>query len=75
MTRLPVLPGADVVRAFEAAGWRVARRRGSHVILEKPGHDATLSVPVHTGQAVKRGTLRSLIRDAGMSVEAFAGYL
>jgi predicted RNA binding protein YcfA (HicA-like mRNA interferase family) len=45
------------------------------VILEKIGQVATLSIPVHKGKNVKRGTLRDLIRDAGMTVEEFFEYI
>ncbi len=71
MTRLAAYSGEEVVRAFKRAGWHVARRKGSHVIMEKEGFDATPSIPVHKGKDVKRGTLRSLIRDAELSVEEF----
>ncbi|MHC4714421.1 MAG: type II toxin-antitoxin system HicA family toxin [Planctomycetota bacterium] len=47
MGRLPVLSGAETVRAFERAGWRRDRQRGSHVILIKPGNVASLSLPQH----------------------------
>jgi len=50
-------------------GWQVARQRGSHIILTKTGHIATLSVPDHA--EVARGTLRALIARAGISVEEF----
>jgi len=69
LTKLPVLSGADVVKVFEKAGWRVDRQRGSHVILIKPGHIASLSVPQH--RELAPGTLRSLIRMSGMTVEEF----
>ena len=71
MSRLGSYTGQEVVKAFQKAGWRITRRRSSHVILEKEGQEATLSVPVHKGKNVKRGTLRDLIRDAGMSVDQF----
>ncbi|MFY4730078.1 type II toxin-antitoxin system HicA family toxin [Nitrospira sp. BLG_2] len=32
---------------FERAGWTVARRRGSHVMLVKSGYEYTLSIPQH----------------------------
>jgi len=54
---------------FTKLGWEVARQRGSHIILVKEGALATLSVPDH--KEVARGTLRSLIRDAGLTVEEF----
>jgi predicted RNA binding protein YcfA (HicA-like mRNA interferase family) len=57
------------VAAFEQLGWQVARRRGSHIILTKPGHIATLSIPDHP--EVARGTLRTLIARAGVTIEEF----
>jgi len=64
-----------IVRAFQRAGWKNTRQRSSHIILEKEGHEATLSIPVHKGKNVKRGTLRDLIRDARMSVDEFLEYI
>ena len=69
MPHLPVLSGRRVVKVFESFGWQIARQRGSHIILIKPGHIATLSVPDH--REVARGTLRALIRLAGLTVEQF----
>ena len=69
MPALPVLSGRKVVRAFQKLGWQVARQRGSHIILVKDGEIASLSVPDH--KEVARGTLRSLIRTAGITVEEF----
>jgi predicted RNA binding protein YcfA (HicA-like mRNA interferase family) len=71
MPRLGSYPGVVVVRAFENAGWHISRQKGSHVVMEKAGHEATLSIPVHQGKDVKRGTLRNLIADAGMTVDEF----
>jgi len=71
MSRLGSYTGQEVVKAFQKAGWGITRRRSSHVILEKEGREATLSVPVHKGKNIKRGTLRDLIKDAGMSVDQF----
>jgi predicted RNA binding protein YcfA (HicA-like mRNA interferase family) len=70
---LPVLSGREVVRAFERLGWEVARQRGSHIILVKSGHPATLSVPDH--REVARGTLRGLLRRAGVTIEEFTALL
>ena len=69
MPPVPVLRPRDVVAAFRKLGWEVARQRGSHIILTKPGHLATLSVPDHP--QVARGTLRALIARAGLAVEEF----
>ncbi len=69
MPPAPVLTPRDVVKAFERLGWTVVRQRGSHIIMTKKGHIATLSVPRHP--EVARGTLRSLISKAGLSVGEF----
>lgn len=66
---LPRLSGRDVVRVFGKFGWRFARQSASHIILTKPGELATLSVPDH--KEVAKGTLRGLIRSAGLTVEQF----
>ena len=69
--QVPILSGRRVVRAFENDGWTMVRQRGSHMILTKPGSIASLSVPDH--KEVARGTLRSLIRAAGLTVDEFLG--
>ena len=69
MPRVPVLTPREVVRAFEKLGWEAARQRGSHIILTKPGHIASLSVPNHP--EVARGTLRAWIARAGVTLEEF----
>ena len=69
MHPVPVLHPREVVKVFEKFGWRVVRQKGSHIILIKSGHIATLSVPNHP--EVARGTLRSLIQKAGLTIEEF----
>ena len=66
---VPILSGREVVRVFESFGWTVDRQRSSHIILTKPGVVVTLSVPDH--KEVARGTLRGLIRSAGLTVQQF----
>ena len=67
--KLPIVSGRQTVRAFETFGWTVARQSGSHIVLTKAGEIATLSVPDHSELA--KGTLRSLIRAANITVEMF----
>lgn len=69
MATLPVLSGKEVVETFKSLGWRVARQSGSHIIMTKDAEIATLSVPDH--KEVAKGTLRSLIRAANLSVDEF----
>jgi len=69
MASLPVLSGQEVVRVFESFGWSVARQKSSHIIMTKEGEVVTLSIPNH--REVARGTLRSLIRSANLTVDEF----
>jgi predicted RNA binding protein YcfA (HicA-like mRNA interferase family) len=73
MPALPAVSGERAVKAFQKAGWFKDRQHGSHVILIKPGHPASLSVPQH--RELSPGTLRALIRASGMSVDEFVGFL
>ena len=73
MPPLPSVSGRKVVRAFAKLGWQVARQRGSHIVLVKEGERATLSVADH--KEVAKGTLRSLIRAAGITVDEFVRQL
>jgi predicted RNA binding protein YcfA (HicA-like mRNA interferase family) len=73
MARLPQVSGQDAVAAFERAGFVIKRRRGSHIVMTKPGFAATLSIPDH--RQIKPGTLRSQIRKAGLSVDDFTALL
>lgn len=66
---LPVMSGREVMRVFESLGWEAVRQTGSHIIMTKDEEPVTLSVPDH--REVAKGTLRSLIRTAGLTVEEF----
>ena len=69
MPPVPVLRPSEVIKTFQKPGWQVARQRGSHIIMTKSGHLATLSIPNHA--EVARGTLRSLIAKSGLTVDRF----
>ena len=73
MPDLPRVSGREAVRAFQRAGWEVARQRGSHVVLVKPGCIYSLSIPLHS--ILGPGLLRDLIRKAGLSIEEFVDLL
>jgi predicted RNA binding protein YcfA (HicA-like mRNA interferase family) len=67
MPPLPLLKPSQVVKAFENLGWEIARQKGSHIIMTREGHIATLSILKH--KEIARGTLRGLIKRAGLSIE------
>jgi predicted RNA binding protein YcfA (HicA-like mRNA interferase family) len=68
---LRLCSGAEAVQKFRRAGWVVARQRGSHVMMVKPGYEYTLSILQH--DELGPGLLRKLIRQAGLAVEEFNG--
>jgi len=61
--------GAEAVKKFLRAGWSVARQKGSHVMMTKPGYQYTLSIPQHS--ELGPGILRKLLQQAGISPEEF----
>jgi predicted RNA binding protein YcfA (HicA-like mRNA interferase family) len=69
LPELPVVSGREAHRAFEQHGWIFRRQTGSHMILTRPGSIVSLSIPDHPELA--RGTLRKLVRLAGVTVEEF----
>ncbi|MBI3615564.1 MAG: type II toxin-antitoxin system HicA family toxin [Candidatus Omnitrophica bacterium] len=73
MPRLPVISGREAAKAFQRAGWALTRWRGSHMIFLKEDEEAALSIPDH--RELDRGLLRSLIRDARMTVQEFTDLL
>ncbi len=75
MSSLPVVDGNRAMAAFAKFGFNHLRTTGSHAILKKDGHRYLLSVPLHAGTKLKPGTLRSLIRTAGITVEQFRNAL
>ncbi len=74
MAKLPVVSGSEAVSAFGRGGYEVDHQTGSHVIVRHrdPPH-RRLSVPNH--KELAKGTLRTLIREAGLTVDQFAELL
>jgi predicted RNA binding protein YcfA (HicA-like mRNA interferase family) len=68
--KLPVVSGLRAAKAFGRIGYEVDVQEGSHMILRhaEPPH-RRLSVPNH--KELAKGTLRTLIRDAGLTVQEF----
>lgn len=75
MPRLPVLNGREVIRALERAGFVLDEIEGSHHVLIHESMARRVSVPVHGGRDLKPGTLRGIIRDAGLTVDEFVALL
>ena len=70
MPKLPIVSGKDIVNALSKLGYEVDHQTGSHIILrqaQKPHR--RLTVPNH--REVAKGTLRAIIRQAGLTREEF----
>ncbi len=73
MPKLPVLSARECITALERAGFNVIRQRGSHITLRRDNPPARVTVPNH--KELKTGMLRSIIRQAGMTVDEFLDLL
>lgn len=73
MGKLGNISGKEAAKVFRRAGWDPIGQVGSHLVLVKTGVRANLSIPQHKELSV--GTLRSLIRSAGMTVDEFLALL
>ena len=72
MSRLPIISGKEVVKALVRIGYYIRGRESSHVHLRHPSRPP-LTVPDH--REVAKGTLRTIIRDAGLSKDQFVDLL
>jgi len=73
MSKLPVISGRKCVRALERAGFYLKRQTGSHLVLRRDEPFAQVVVPDH--KVLDRGTLRAIVRQAGLSVDEFVSLL
>jgi predicted RNA binding protein YcfA (HicA-like mRNA interferase family) len=74
--RLPALRSRDVVRALGRAGFVISRTSGSHcrfIHATDPGRRVT--IPLHGSADLKRGTLRGIIAQVGLTVAEFVALL
>lgn len=70
MSAVPVIAGREVVDAMRKIGYMFDRQRGSHMILRQQAPPyRRLTVPDH--KEVAKGTLRAIIRQAGLTVGEF----
>ena len=69
MSSLPRISGQECVKALKKNGFYFKRQHGSHIILRKDNPLQQTVVPDH--KELDRGTLRSIIRQSGLSVDEF----
>ena len=70
MSVLPLVSGREVVAALKKVGYEKDRQKGSHIVLRQAGYPhRRIVVPDH--DEVAKGTLRAIIRHAGLTAEEF----
>jgi predicted RNA binding protein YcfA (HicA-like mRNA interferase family) len=73
MSHLPRVSGRDTVQVPCKLGFQIRRQHGSHIILRRETPFAQLVVPDH--KELDRGTLRAILRQAGVPVDDFKALL
>ena len=68
MTKLPILKPHEVVRALRRLGFEPIRQKGSHLYLRHPDGRSTV-VPMHRGEDIPPGLLRSILRQTEVTRE------
>jgi predicted RNA binding protein YcfA (HicA-like mRNA interferase family) len=72
MTKIPVLTSRDVIKGLKRAGFEFDRQaKGSHEIWYNPCTMRRTTIPNHPGIEIKKGTLKAILEQAGLSSEEF----
>lgn len=75
MPKLPIVSGKDVVKALSKLGFQHVRTKGSHAILNKETERGKITVPVPLHKELAKGTLKSIMKQADLSLEEFLALL
>jgi predicted RNA binding protein YcfA (HicA-like mRNA interferase family) len=73
VSKLPVVSGAECVKALKQLGFVITRQRGSHIILVREEPKTSVTIPDH--KELDRGTLRAIIRQVDLTVDEFVELL
>jgi predicted RNA binding protein YcfA (HicA-like mRNA interferase family) len=70
--RFPAVTSKEVIRVLEKIGFRFVRQSGSsHAVYKRAADRKRTIVPIHSGKVIKRKTLRAILKDADLTVDAF----
>jgi predicted RNA binding protein YcfA (HicA-like mRNA interferase family) len=75
MPPMPRIAGRELVRALGKQGWVVVVQKGSHAQLKHPSRGGRVTVPLHAGETIGLGLLRSILSQAGVAVEELRAVL
>lgn len=69
MPKLPIVSGIEVIKALSKIGFQHIRTSGSHAILNKQSENGKITIPVPLHKELAKGTLKSIMRQTGLSLE------
>jgi predicted RNA binding protein YcfA (HicA-like mRNA interferase family) len=73
--KLPHITSLQLVRALKRDGWLPARQSGSHMTMRHQIKKGNVIVPIHPGVTIKSGTLKSILKQAGLELNDFLDLL
>lgn len=68
---LPSFRAREAVRILEKAGFVKWRQKGGHLTMFRPNDNRALTVPIHSSTTLPKGTLRVIVKQAGLTIEEF----
>jgi len=69
MPKLPVVSGKDAIKALSKIGFEHVRTKGSHAIMNKQTEKGKITIPVPLHSELAKGTLKSIMNAAELSLE------
>ncbi|MCX6198811.1 MAG: type II toxin-antitoxin system HicA family toxin [Bacteroidetes bacterium] len=71
MPKLPRLSGRELIKILEVFGFVVIRQKGSHIVLKKKTPTGEIGTVVPDHKELAEGTMRGILKQAGISMEDF----
>lgn len=71
MSKLPVVTSSELLRVVKKFGFFEQRQKGSHLHLKRTADNKRITIPIHKGRDIPKGTLTAILKDAGISIEEF----
>jgi len=69
LSNLPVVSGRELIKILTKIGFVIVGRKGSHVRMKRHRAKEILIVIVPMHRELAKGTLRSILRQANLTVE------
>lgn len=69
--RLPVLTARELLATLQRLGFEKSHQRGSHLTLTRPTDGRRATIPIHAGRTLKKGLLKGILKDIGLTLEEF----